>query len=90
MKVKGVRNATLKCDGEWYKIVIREVDFINGYKLVKLLVNNRRYWAIKSSNSWRLMSDYPVSNTLREALLKKVGSKDTPALRIVYKSSHLT
>jgi hypothetical protein len=88
MKVKGVQNTTLKCEGESYRIVIREVDFINGYKLVKLLVNSRRCWAINDSDSWRLMSDYPISGKLRAALLKKIDSKNAPRLRVVHRSSY--
>jgi hypothetical protein len=87
MNIKEALTINFKCDGKQYEVVIRQVDFVNGYKLVKLIVNNHRCWAIKNDDNWRLMSDYPMSIKLREALLKKVNLRNKPVLRVVHKST---
>ena len=88
MKITKPYTASLTFNGKFYNILVKETAFLNGYKIVWLIVNSRHIWLINDFTSLKSISDDRLDEGLKSKIVKCISRQNI--LTIAYKAKSIT
>ncbi len=72
MDIKKPKKAHFRYHGKVVNIVVKETAYVNGYKVVRLIINHQQYWFLNDLKSCKLVSDQSIDKGLKSMVLKQI------------------